>query len=346
MIGHALGQRRHQHSSPLQIPPKFVLKDHSETVYSVNFSFDGTLLVSAGRDASVKIWNTLTGESLKTMTIGEKIEYTNFFLDNHIVVADTMYGTGTTFLDLTTRKKISPEKVGLKTLAADNTEVVTTEGGLFAAVDYDKKNTIQNWRVTDGTKLSPLSVATNKISFVKIALSPDETKLAIGYTTPGGFMQGYNPPVIVVFGIPTGAILNTLTGHERSGIVDLIFSPDGKHLASAGDDKHVIVWVLANPVNSVTFKGHQHDIKELTYSPDGLWLVSVSGNHWKPEVSKPGEIKFWDLQHTTGLITLQSSYPAQSVTFSPDGKLLAVGSGRDNRGEILMWEINDILRMM
>jgi WD40 repeat protein len=322
------------------------LKDHSETVYSVNFSFDSTYLVSAGRDATVKIWNPLTGENLDSMTIGEEIEYANFFIDNRIVVADNMYGTGTTFLDLTSRKRISPEKLGLTTLAADNTDVVTTVGGLLAAVDYNNRNTIQIWRVTDGDELSSISISQNEISFVRIALSPDGSKLAIGYTTPGGFMQGYNPPEIVVFDILTGAIITTLTGHERSWIVDLTFSPDGQYLASAGDDKHVIVWDIANPVNSVTFTGHKYDIKELAYSPDGRWVVSVSGNHWKPEVSKPGEIKFWDVKTTTGLISLQSSYPAQSVTFSPDGKLLAIGSGRDNRGEILIWEVEDILRMM
>lgn len=41
----------------------------------------------------------------------------------------------------------------------------------------------------------------------------------------------------------TGDIIRTLDGHKE-GISDIAWSPDGEYLASASDDKTIIIWSL------------------------------------------------------------------------------------------------------
>ena len=45
-----------------------VFREHTEAVYAVAFSGDGTLLASAAADRSVKIWNVADGLRLYTIT--------------------------------------------------------------------------------------------------------------------------------------------------------------------------------------------------------------------------------------------------------------------------------------
>ena len=41
-------------------------------------------------------------------------------------------------------------------------------------------------------------------------------------------------------------VLHTLTAGHTDTVNTIAFSPDGKHLASGGDDRHVIVWNTAS----------------------------------------------------------------------------------------------------
>ena len=47
--------------------PAFTLEGHTGDVLSVAFSPDGKTLASASADRSIKLWNTATGESLRTI---------------------------------------------------------------------------------------------------------------------------------------------------------------------------------------------------------------------------------------------------------------------------------------
>ena len=116
-------------------------------------------------------------------------------------------------------------------------------------------------------------------------------------------------------------------------------------MVTGGDDKQVIVWDLSQPRNSVTFTGHKYSIKDLAYSPDEQWLVSVAGYSSRGGV-KPGEIKIWNLKSRQYVATVQVSYDVEQVAFSPNGRLLAVSHGyyRKEKGEVLVWNFDDILQ--
>ena len=58
----------------------------------------------------------------------------------------------------------------------------------------------------------------------------------------------------------------------------LAFSPDGKTLASGGDDRTAILWDVATAKAKRTLKNHDLTVTSLSFSPDGLVLASASGN--------------------------------------------------------------------
>jgi WD40 repeat protein len=127
--------------------------------------------------------------------------------------------------------------------------------------------------------------------------------------------------------VATGAEVRSLgTGNTQSqaGIVNSIsFSPDGKTLASSGEEvlANVQLWDVATGTVRHTLKGHSEFV---VFSPDG----TLATGSWE-------NVKLWDVTTGVELRTL----PADRVgaaAFSSDGKTLATG-GKDNT--IKLWDV-------
>jgi WD40 repeat protein len=114
-----------------------------------------------------------------------------------------------------------------------------------------------------------------------------------------------------------GALLLTLEGH--SGRIRAVqFSPNGSKLASASDDKTVIVWGPTTGVKQRTLEGHSRGVAAVQFSPDGSKLASASDD---------GKVIVWDPATGVKQRTLEGhSRGVAAVQFSPDGSKLASAS--------------------
>jgi serine/threonine protein kinase len=119
----------------------------------------------------------------------------------------------------------------------------------------------------------------------------------------------------------------TLTGHSDS-VRSVVYSPDGRYLASGSDDKTIKIWEVATGKELRTLTGHSDRVSSVAYSPDGRYLASGSSDD---------TIKIWEVATGKELRTLtgHSSW-VLSVVYSPDGRYLASGS-RDKTTKI--WEV-------
>ncbi len=69
-----------------------------------------------------------------------------------------------------------------------------------------------------------------------------------------------------------------LTGHSGE-VYCCKFSPDGNLLATAGHDKHIMVWDLFNDCrNSLHIRGHKNAILDLKWSSDSSQLFTASAD--------------------------------------------------------------------
>ncbi len=110
--------------------------------------------------------------------------------------------------------------------------------------------------------------------------------------------------------------------HSLGGRVYASFSPDGRHLASAGWDGRVCVWDLRTGRVNRVLRGHSGVIGSVAWSPDGRTLASGDND---------GTVRVWDagsgkeLQRLTG----HAGDAVESVAYSPEGTGLATATSME-----------------
>jgi WD40 repeat protein len=188
---------------------------------------------------------------------------------------------------------------------------------------------IKLWDVEQDTLIESAHV--DKAEIVRsVAFSPDDKMLASSSTdgairlwnleSPGWLGSLLNKPAFF-------KILKVLPGHGGE-VCDLVFSPNGKWLASADGDGTIRVWDVEAGRISSTLAGHQHEVWTVAFSPDGRILASGA---------KDKTIRLWDLQQHSVLHTLTGHRDeVRKVVFSLDGKVLASASGDRT---IRIWDV-------
>ena len=273
------------------------LKGHTGYITAAEFSHDGSLIVTAGSDATARVWETASGKA-KVALIGDTQGLTNaiFARDDREIFTTSLDGRAVKWDVATGRPLYHYQHVGAAyglALSPDGKLIGTSQLG-FAEIENAKD--LKVWCEIRGHE------ADHDVG--GLAFSPDGKTVATAGTEGVALIThlGSSPP-----GDSVCASI-VLQGHNGS-INRVAFTPDGQSVITASDDHTARIWEAATGRLTAQLLGHTGKVRDVSVSPDGKYAATASSD---------GTARLWEINLTHPRQTL----PGRKAIAAPLGKLV------------------------
>lgn len=231
------------------------LTGHTDKVNSVTFSPDGSFLVSGSNDLTIRVWDVQEKKHILTL------EHKTRLSSPSTVISTAFSPNGKTLATAGYKSIILWDVKGWvkkKTLIHDdwvNGIVFSPNGEYLASVDG---KLIKVWDHERQQVIARLDADSEWVG--AIAFSPDSRIFA----TAGS--EGK----IKLWSTSNWQFIREIK--DVTSVSDLVFSPDGESIASAGHQ--VVVWSVQNGKKIASYMEHNGWVMETAFSPDGTTIAS------------------------------------------------------------------------
>jgi len=279
------------------------LRGHDETVRSAAISPDGKRVVSAGDDATIRIWDAETGTQLvKRQGQEGDASCVTYSPDGRSIASGGRDGK-VRIWDAATGEAIRV----LSGHGGAMKVVVFTPDGKEIVVGGDD-GSIRRWDAAAGLELK--AVRERGASVRSLTIGSD------------GRWIISDDAAVKIWDAATGTEIRTLTGVGTAS-----FSPDGKYIAGLGRNT-VKVWNASTGEEVASLGGRSGETREFTFTGDSRHVVFGG---W------PCAVRVWDLATRSEVrVLLGHESPVQTIVSARDGKRLVSGSWD---GTIKVWDL-------
>ncbi|MBC7812797.1 MAG: tetratricopeptide repeat protein, partial [Burkholderiales bacterium] len=294
------------------------------TIYSVAFHPDGVRLASSSESGIVRLWNAASSQQISEMQLPDAGDLT-FSYDGGVLAAIATNGVWVF-------NGVNGDLIGLVEDVVDGAPV---------SIAFSPDNELMAVGYTGGAAqllklgVDPIAlVATlqaNEETVQSLTFSPDNAYLAAAQDDGVVRLWEIAPLIASEF---SNAEINsvsqtlsepvlTLSGH--SSALRVAFNADGTQLASSGDyeDTSILVWDMASGAQVAEFD-NGNSLSDIAFTPDGEQIISAD------------PLRLWSIADSdTEAVDLENPIWIASMALSPDGTMIAAGSGE---GPIFLWD--------
>ena len=289
-----------QYLSNLTDASHMVIEGNEDWINSVDFTPDGSRVISGSTDGAIRVFSAVTGEQVQELA-----------------------GHGSPVFAVAS----SPGGIYAVSGAADMTVkiwnsvtgalVTTLRGheGVVTSLCYSRDGTRLVSGSTDQT-LRIWNVAT--ASEERIITHTDASVDCVAISTDGSVIaSGADDGIIRIWDANSGDLRVELTGHEGY-LNSLAFSLDGRMLVSGSEDGTVRIWDPVTGESMHTLKGHAAYVTDVAINPDGTRIASASEDR---------TVRIWNALTGAQIITLRGHDGiVTSLAYDPTGTRIATAS--------------------
>jgi streptogramin lyase len=277
-----------------------VLAGHTDSVWAVAFSPDGTRILTGSGDNTARLWDAATGKLVATL-VGHaaRVFAVAFSPDGTRVLTGSWDGTARLW-DTATGTAVATlaghtDSVSAVAFSPDGTRVLTGSNDTTARL----------WDAATGKLVATL--AGHLSAVFAVAFSPDGTRV----------LTGSWDRTARLWDAATGKVVATLAGHTDV-VRAVAFSPDGTRVLTGSYDNTARLWDAATSKVVATLAGHTNYVFAVAFSPDGTRVLTGSGDT---------TARLWDTATGTAVGTFAGHTDVvKAVAFSPDGTRVLTGS--------------------